>query len=100
MNTCYGPDCNRTPKAYGLCDTHRRQQREGRPLTPARRYANSADLVEDALWLRETGEHPERAAARLGTTMTALDKALRRAGHPWPALIAAIKHARDTAHAT
>ena len=94
MSTCYGPDCTRTPVAYGLCDTHRRQQREGRPLVPIR---CRADLLEDALWMRDTGEYPERAAMRLGMRMDAMEQMLRRAGHDWPALRAAVKHARIAA---
>ena len=39
-------------------------------------------LVEDVDWLARTGETPERAAARLGRTVGALERALLRAGRP------------------
>lgn len=35
--------------------------------------------LEDYLWLVETGEHPERIAARLGMTPKTLEKFLWRA---------------------
>ena len=41
-----------------------------------------AELVEDALWLLEAGEHPSHVAQRLGVSIAALEAALRRAGHP------------------
>lgn len=40
--TCRGPYCNRPVYAHGLCETHRRQERRGRPLTPIRIYRYDA----------------------------------------------------------
>ena len=48
------------------------------------RRRRSAELVEDALWLLEAGEHPSHVAQRLGVTAWTLEKALRRHGHPRP----------------
>lgn len=90
--TCLGPECDRPIDYGGLCVYHVHQRRTGRPLTPPPRP--TADIVEDALWMRETGEHPERAAARLGMSPEALEQMLRRAGHPWPELRAAVKCGR------
>ena len=95
--TCLGPECDRPINYGGLCVYHVHQRRTGRPLTPPPRP--TADLVEDALWMRETGEHPERAAARLGMSPEALEQMLRRAGHPWPELDAAVKRGRYEAAA-
>ena len=55
--------------------------------TPAR--------VEDALWLLECGEHPERIAQRCGfPSIYALDIALRRNGTPNAAVRMAARAAR------
>ena len=60
-------------------------------MTPAQRAAydrraasnatRRAALAEDICWLRDTGEHPERAAQRLGLTPDALAKNIQRLGH-------------------
>ena len=64
-------------------------------MTPAQRAAHDrraatfaarrAALTEDICWLRDTGEHPERAAQRLGLTLDALAKNVQRLGIEWPA---------------
>lgn len=62
-----------------------------RAVTPAQRAAHDrraerrAALAEDICWLRDTGEHPERAAQRLGLTLDALAKNIQRLGIKWPA---------------
>ena len=48
-----------------------------------------AALAEDICWLRDTGEHPERAAQRLGLTPDALAKNIQRLGIAWPAALTA-----------
>lgn len=60
-------------------------------------------LLEDAQFLRDHHEHPERAAIRLGVSLAALGKACERGGLLWPELQAAVKHryfkpARGTGH--
>jgi hypothetical protein len=37
-------------------------------------------LIEDVQWMLDTREHPVNVARRLGRTVNALEKALRRAG--------------------
>lgn len=54
-----------------------------RALEDGRRRRND-ELVEDALWLLDAGEHPSHVAQRLGVNISALEVALRRAGHPRP----------------
>ena len=64
-------------------------------MTPAQRAAHDrraatfaarrVALAEDICWLRDTGEHPERAAQRLGLTLDALAKTIQRLGINWPA---------------
>ena len=66
-------------------------------MTPAQRAAydrraatfatRRAALAEDICWLRDTGEHPERAAQRLGLTPDALAKNIQRLGIEWPAAL-------------
>lgn len=64
----------------------RARRRRGEQLTPAdgaRFVANvwrerAAVLVEDAGWLADSGDTPETAAARLGVTVVALERRLRR----------------------
>ena len=56
--------------------------------------ARRAALAEDICWLRDTGEHPERAAQRLGLTPDALAKNVQRLGIEWPAAYAAQKRLR------
>lgn len=68
-------------------------------MTPAQRAAydrraatlaaRRAALAEDIYWLRDTGEHPERAAQRLGLTPDALAKSIQRLGIEWPAAVTA-----------
>lgn len=41
----------------------------------------TAALIEDALFLLDVGEHPERICRRLGTTAANLEITLRRHGH-------------------
>ncbi len=36
MATCTGPACDREARAEGLCLSHYKQRRRGRPLTPLR----------------------------------------------------------------
>lgn len=95
VRICPGPDCTREAGLrHGLCQEHRAQQRRGRPLTPIRKYQNTADILDDIQLMRDTGEHPERAAERLGMTPAALSRALYRHGSPWPALEAAVARAQ------
>ena len=42
--------------------------------------------VEDALWMRDTGESPAMACQRLGVKPDALEVSIRRAGESWPDL--------------
>lgn len=53
-------------------------------------------LASVGLWqlMRDAGEHPERAAERLGMTPAALSRALRRHGQPWLELEAAVTRAQ------
>ncbi len=84
--TCLAPSCGRAIHARGLCGTHYKQARAGRSLSPIRVYATGPELVEDACWLLDAGEHPVHVAARLGVSLAALDHALRRAGRGRPAV--------------
>lgn len=63
-------------------------------MTPIRKYQETADILDDIQLMRDAGEHPERAAERLGMTPAALSRALYRHGSPWPALEAAVARAR------
>lgn len=63
-------------------------------MTPIRKYQKTADILDDTQLMRDTGEHPERAAERLGMTPAALSRALYRHGSPWPALEAAVTRAQ------
>lgn len=63
-------------------------------MTPIRKYQKTADILDDIQLMRDAGEHPERAAERLGMTPAALSRALYRHGSPWPALEAAVARAR------
>ena len=68
-------------------------------MTPAQRAAydrraasnatRRAALAEDICWLRDMGEHPERAAQRLGLTLDTLAKTIQRLGITWPAALTA-----------
>jgi hypothetical protein len=46
VTTCAGPDCARPKVALGLCSSHYRQQRLGRPLTPLRSYGAKGCSVD------------------------------------------------------
>lgn len=50
------------------------------------------DLIEDVEFLLAWGEHPQRIAARLGTTVTAIEKALRTYGDRDHARLFAAEH--------
>lgn len=63
-------------------------------MTPIRKYQKTADILDDIQLMRDAGEHPERAAERLGMTPAALSRALCRHGSPWPALEAAVARAK------
>lgn len=63
-------------------------------MTPIRKYQKTADILDDIQLMRDTGEHPERAAERLGMTPAALSRALRRHGQPWLELEAAVIRAQ------
>ena len=74
-------------------------------MTPAQRAAHDrraatfatrrAALAADICWLRDTGEHPERAAQRLGLTPDALAKNIQRLGIAWPAALTAQRRLHD-----
>ena len=74
-------------------------------MTPAQRAARDrlaptlatrrAALAEDIRWLRDTGEHPERAVQRLGLTPDALAKNIQRLGLAWPAAPTAQRRLHD-----
>lgn len=55
----------------------------------ARRY-----FIDDVTEMRAFGETPERAASRLGMTVDAMARRLRRYGMPWLAAEAAQTQAR------
>lgn len=63
-------------------------------MTPIRKLQKTADILDDIQLMRDAGEHPERAAERLGMTPAALSRALYRHGSPWPALEAAVARAQ------
>lgn len=59
-------------------------------------------LIEDALFLLDAGEHPERICQRLGTTAANLEITLRRHGYreqarPFSALISTQRRQRAAA---
>lgn len=41
-------------------------------------------MVEDAEWMFLHGEHPDKAAERLGVKLNTLQKSYARTGTPWP----------------
>lgn len=63
-------------------------------MTPIRQYQKTTDILDDIQLMRDAGEHPERAAERLGMTPAALSRALYRHGQPWPELEAAVSRAQ------
>lgn len=95
--TCAAPNCSAPIVAAAHCRKHRTQTKAGVAFTPIRPHIKDPlARIEDALFLRDMGENPERTVARLGTTMTALEKLLRNHGHTWPALTAAINRERSS----
>lgn len=87
---CTVDDCGRRANhkggAQGMCGMHYlRWRRTGDPnvVRPPGR-GPSAERLEDLQWMAETGEIPERAAARLGISLTALEQwAGRHAPEEW-----------------
>lgn len=75
---------DRQLKAHGLCGScyNRHLYLGQRPQATNRRDFNTARL-ENLTWMHDTGETAERAAARLGISLTALEKWCSRhdAGH-------------------
>ena len=61
--TCSGPECTRKATRKGLCDSHRMQQRRGRPLTPIL----SLDLPEGPYVPGSIWRSTERALMRRPT---------------------------------
>lgn len=92
-------------RTLGLLRRRLRVPMRSRAVTPAQRAAHDrraatfatrrAALAEDICWLRDTGEHPERAAQRLGLTPDALAKNIQRLGIKWPAAHTAQSRLRD-----
>jgi hypothetical protein len=44
LRICKFPDCGRAVESYGLCASHRRQQRKGRKLSPLKRMRSPGSL--------------------------------------------------------
>lgn len=77
---CKVNDCPNPRHAGGYCNPHYgRMKRHGNPLAGNR--ANIKLHIEDIEWMAENGESLSGAAARLGVTVSALDRHLRRGGH-------------------
>ncbi len=77
--------CQRTGRlhvAHGLCETCYVMARRTKTLDQYRAPVAAAARihVEDVEWL--SYDHPESVAKRLGTTVTAIEKAMRVAGRP------------------
>lgn len=75
-------DCGLRPvKARSLCHAcHQRHRRHGTLAAWPLRPAGSADLVADLEWILTAPHTLEQAAARVGRTPVALERALYRAG--------------------
>lgn len=48
----------------------------------AAQHEQTAAIIEDVEWMRDSGESPSIMATRLHTTVEALEKRLLRAGRP------------------
>lgn len=53
---------------------------ENRATIHARQQRERAELIEDVLWLLDTGTAPAEIPRRLGTNAAALERRLRRGG--------------------
>ena len=102
MTACANPDCTAPAVRRRLCRRHYDAVLSaGRRLSAtAPRPTPTSARVEDALWLLECGEYPERIAQRCGfSSIYALDIALRRNGTPSAAVQAAAQAAARAARA-
>ena len=80
--TCRIPDCSNPAKAARMCDMHyRRHLRTGQTEAHLINRRAAADLAADVLDLLDMGETPARIPARVGASLAAIEKALRRNGH-------------------
>ena len=77
------------------CTDCTRDLRRGHLATcPQSRASARRCFIDDVTEMRAFGETPERAASRLGMTVDAMARRLRRYGMPWLAAEAAQTQAR------
>ena len=77
------------------CTDCTRDLRRGHLATcPQSRESARRRFIDDVTEMRAHGETPERAASRLGMTVDAVARRLRRYGMPWLAAEAAQTQAR------
>lgn len=88
---CPGPECGLPVVAFGLCESHREQQRHGKILRPLGRQrgprpATSAFLAEVVKEARSGRPLAQQAAALSITTshLQVLRTLARKAGHDFP----------------
>lgn len=76
MRTCALSTCRSRVEAKRLCSRHYRQWLDTGRLPVVTQTPTEARL-EDALFLLDVGEHPERIARRVGVSIRALERAFR-----------------------
>lgn len=96
--TCRIPDCSAPTRGDGMCGMHYRRHRRGTGTEAAtiNRRA-SRDLAADVIDLLDMGERPARIPHRLGASLAAIEKALRRTGHDEVARVFEVERSRERA---